>query len=248
MSLNRTRASILLIAPLIGAWTLPDFLDLPPVLEAVPPSLVGDVEGSGELSVVGDLDELSVVVDGLQARYESITDYSADFVQENTQIALGETTTARGQVYFLRPGMMRWDYVDPEKHLIIDGTTLWSVEPTRSQYYAAPIDEGVELPSELRFLMGEGQLRDDFDVTLLEESTAERAVLDLVPRDPGGSYARILFVVSRDDFEVRETTIVDALGNTNTIRFVDPQYNTGFSAESFRFEPDETMTRIQPPE
>lgn len=190
--------------------------------------------------------EVDRVVANLQASYDDIRDLQATFTQESTQIALGDTRTSSGRVYFLRPGRMVWDY-DDQRRLVLDGESLHSVDIANGQYYSAPISDS-ELPTAMRFLVGEGRLADDFDITLQPESDDERAVLDLVPHVPSAEYERLLFVVDRSTWTVVETTIVDVLGNTNTIRFADVQTNVGMQADAFVFEPTPGLTRIDVPD
>ena len=54
------------------------------------------------------------VLDAVQARYESVRDFSADFVQTATVASLGRSEVSRGQVWVKRPGRMRWEYSEPE--------------------------------------------------------------------------------------------------------------------------------------
>lgn len=193
-----------------------------------------DIETSAEL-----------VVRNLQEAYESIQDFTAGFTQESTNVALGETRTSAGSVYFLRPGRMLWDY--DTRRLILDGENIHTVDLENAQYFSAPMDSS-ELPTAMRFLIGEGDLTADFDITLMEESNAEEAILDLVPKVPNPDYSRLMFVVSRTTWSVAETTIVDALGNTNTIRFEGLETNIGMEADAFAFVPTPDLVEMVLPD
>lgn len=247
----RCLGAVMLALPLV-AWASP--LALPGAFAeswpVMPEALVGQLdEAPAELPVeaeeVTSLD-VDTVVANLQASYDQITDLQADFTQESLQIALGQTRTSSGRVYFLRPGRMLWDYAD-DRRLVLDGEHLHSVDLANAQYYSAPIASS-ELPTAMRFLVGEGRLDEDFEVTLLPESTDALAVLDLVPHVPSAEYERLLFVVDTATWTVAETTIIDVLGNTNTIRFEGVQTNVGIPADAFVFVPDPALTRIEVPE
>ena len=58
------------------------------------------------------------ILDRVQHRYAA-GDFQADFVQESHLKAMGIVDTAKGHLYFGRPGMMRWHYKTPEEYLII---------------------------------------------------------------------------------------------------------------------------------
>jgi outer membrane lipoprotein-sorting protein len=53
-----------------------------------------------------------------------------------------------------------------------------------------------------------------------------------------------MFVVSRDTWNVAQTTIVDALGNTNTIRFDGLETNVGMQADAFAFVPTPDLVEM----
>ncbi len=58
----------------------------------------------------------------LQARYQGIRDFSADFVQTYRGGVLRTQTSERGTVLIKKPGRMRWTYTSPErKEFVSDG-------------------------------------------------------------------------------------------------------------------------------
>lgn len=192
--------------------------------------------------------DVATVIANMQQAYEGIRDFRADFTQEYTNQSLGDTDTSSGVVHFMRPGRMRWDYVQPTLRLFIsDGSDLWIYEPTEAQYYTQSLADS-DLPTALRFLMGDGDLARDFDVTLDASSTADRVVLILVPKESEGQYTRLRFVVDATTWFVTETTIYDPVGNTNRLRFQDRAFNVGYEAEDFTFSPPAGTTRIATPQ
>ena len=218
---------------------IPDFWFAPDDPSPEIPTILVQIE---DATVANEVDD---VVTNLQTAYESISDFSALFTQESTNVALGETTTSTGSVYFLRPGRMLWDY--ETRRLILDGESIHTVDLEAAQYFSSPIDSS-DLPTAMRFLIGEGDLTSDFDITLLEESTDDEASLDLVPKTPNPDYSRVMFVVDRTTWNVVETTIVDVLGNTNTIRFEDLETNLGLEEEAFAFVPTPDLSEMVLPE
>ena len=76
---------------------------------------------------------LNNIIDKLEKRY-SQTGYSAVFTQISTLKAIEVTDTASGTMIVKRPGMMRWEYIEPEKQTIIsDGDMLWVYRPEDNQ-------------------------------------------------------------------------------------------------------------------
>ena len=206
------------------------------------PVLIAQEDGSGE-QVATDVD---TIVANVQGYYDNLEDFHADFSQEFTNLTLGDTRTSEGHVYFRTPGMMRWDYLSPtERYLIRDGEDLWVYEPEFAQYYTQPMDES-DLPTALRFLMGQGELTEDFEVTIHEEGD-ETVTLNLVPRDAATEYTQLRLVVRRSTWEVAETILYDALGNTNRLIFSNTALNSGLPESGFIFEPPEGTHQIEGP-
>lgn len=196
-------------------------------------------------------DEAAAVVAAVQAAYDDLRDFSGSFRQSSTRVALGDTRVSTGEVAFLRPGKMLWDYAGDEgamgRILLLDGEQLWSIDLEQEQYYSAPVADA-EIPVALRFLVGQGRLEEDFVIMLRPDSTASTARLDLVPRVPTSDYSRLRLVVDRATSRITETTIVDALGNTNTITFANLRYNSGVDAAIFVADIPAGFTRISVPD
>jgi outer membrane lipoprotein carrier protein len=215
------------------------------LLLAVPAAVAEEASPSTDAGELATPD-VAYVVERLQQRYEAIDDFQARFVQESFNIARGEPRVSSGEVYFLRPGRMLWDY-GTERRLLLDGEQIHSVDFVQRQYYSAPVAQG-ELPTAMRFLMGDGRLEEDFEISDAGAPADGQVALELVPRTPSPDYARLLFVVDTSTWDVVETTVVDPLGNTNTIRFEAMQTNIGLRPASFAFVPPAGMTRIEVPD
>jgi outer membrane lipoprotein carrier protein len=219
------------------------------VAQTVAPAQVAQANEAAEegeqasTSATAALDE---IVSSVQSYYDSVDDYVADFEQEYTSAAMGETRTSEGRVFFKKPGMMRWDYATPtERYLISDGSQLWIYEPEYGQYFTESLQES-QLPAALRFLMGDGDLRDNFDISL-EESGEDTATLGLDPKVQNSQYARLKFVVDRQSGAVKETLIYDAVGNENRLIFENTQKNQGLPDSGFQFEPPEGAVQVEAP-
>lgn len=185
------------------------------------------------------------VVDGMQKFYENTRAFSAGFTQTYRDVSAFEQIK-EGTVYFLKPGMMRWDYASPEeKYFISNGETFWAWEPAYRQYCEQKLQDS-QLPTALTFLAGEGEIRDDFDVKLVEsKGTTHR--LELTPKVPASAYASIEFVVNAKTFRVEAVTIFDALGNENTLAFAEPEINADdIVPEKFAFTPPKDATQLCP--
>jgi outer membrane lipoprotein carrier protein len=176
-------------------------------------------------------------VDSIQRRYQAVRDLSADFVQTTRSVALGAAgavATSRGSVVFAKPGKMRWAYQEPEPSLVVsDGRWLWVYDPAHQEVQKLPVGEGFLSGAAIQFLLGEGEIRRDFEVTAQVCSDA-KVELVLVPRRDA-SYEKLRVRSDPATGELLETTVVDLLGNVTQIAFSRTRTNLGPSDELFRF-------------
>lgn len=197
--------------------------------------LVALVLGPGAAPAPPPAVTVDQAVDGVEARYAKVTDFKASFRQTVTRKALPRPRKHRGMVYFKKPGMMRWDYTQPEKtYYISDGEVLWSYTPEDRVVYKVPVKDS-ELYGALKFLFGQGKLRQEFDVTLGAPSGG-LVTLDLAPKVKQSNYKRLSLRVDPTTFEIRETELVDPLDNVSRVTFEAPQYEE-LNAKAFKFTP-----------
>jgi outer membrane lipoprotein carrier protein len=184
--------------------------------------------------------DVGAVVDRVQKRYDSATDYRAKFGQTLTNAAFGRKTASSGEVLFKKPGRMRWNYEKPEpKTYVADGATLWLYEPEDKQAFKQDLKSS-QLPAALAFLTGRGKLATEFDVTFAKDTpygSPGDYVLSLAPKQPQAQVKSILFVVDPATFNVRESVITDSQGNINDLLFSDIRVNGGVPDGTFRFSP-----------
>jgi outer membrane lipoprotein carrier protein len=191
----------------------------------------------------------SVVLDRIQEFYESTEDYQATFKQVYKNKLYNETKKSSGKVYIKRPGKMRWEYKKPtEKLFVSDGKTLWVYEAEANQVYKQDLSSS-DLPTAISFLMGKGDLKEDFKYKLVKNEKAKKKgllVVELVPKKATTQYKKLLFMVDDETFRVKRTIIVDHTGNTNSMRFEKVKTNQGVSSKKFKFKMPKGATLVKP--
>ena len=242
------KLSTLSILTLAGALSLP--MALPSATASAQAETSANVPTANARSTgsaqQGQTAEALEIADKVQAVYDQVRDFSANFTQEYSSVSMGSTRRSEGRVFFKKPGKMRWDYAGPnERYLISDGDQLWVYEPEFAQYYNEALADS-QLPSALRFLMGEGNLKDEFAIRVRSKDE-KQITLELVPKQRNSQFARLHFVVSAESFNVLETTIFDALGNTNRLKFQEVRQNIGLPNSGFNFAPPAGTTRVEAP-
>ena len=103
------------------------------------------------------------VVAKMQAFYNKTKDLKGGFKQVYTNLLYNRKRTSYGYLYVKKPGMMRWNYVKPEKKAFIaDGKELWVWEPEDKQAFRNPLSTK-NLSTGLTFLLGQGDLTTEFE-------------------------------------------------------------------------------------
>ncbi len=164
----------------------------------------------------------------LQARYDGVTDLRARFVQHSFVAVFDESTTARGEVMVRRPGRMRWAYDPPDGRVIaLERDVLKLYEPEDAQLQIIPVVEGGVSPTALGFLMGGTRLADEFRAEIVAAGRPEIG-LRLLPRvDPG--FESLVVWLDPATHELRESELVDLVGNRTRIELSGAAYDTGIS-------------------
>jgi len=179
----------------------------------------------------------NVVAERVQARYDTIRDFEADFVQTYEGGVLRKKTTERGTVAIKRPGRMRWVYTQPErKEFVSDGTRLYSYLPADKQVIVAPAPEGQSNTPAL-FLTGKGNLARDFTPSFTELPTPFPGLtaLKLVPKRTDPDVRSLILGVDPTTFQIRLLVATDAQGGTSTFTFSNLKENRGISDKIFEF-------------
>lgn len=187
----------------------------------------------------GATTSLDDVIRGLESAYGRLTDLRAEFVQTSFNKSLNSTIDAKGTVYLKKGGKLRWEYAEPSKQEIVsDGKTLWVYTPSLNQVNTGPAPEALAGPAG-SFLAGLGRVREHFTVRFLNPAQPVdgdgNVVLDLTPRQPLPTLARLILALDPKSWEVRKAVIHDQFENTVTMRFTRMTLNTGLADRLFTF-------------
>lgn len=177
----------------------------------------------------------------VQAFYDKFEDYSAEFLQTYTRIALSRTTMSSGTLTLKKGGKVRWSYLQPvEKLFVSDGKTLWLYEPEEMQVIVQRNFSTERLGTSLAFLWGEGSLEKSFDLSIpppnAHDLGKDAAVLQLVPKKDR-TYKKLVIRVDEKTGRVDASVVHETSGNTNRFEFRNPKVNSGIPDARFQFVP-----------
>ena len=197
------------------------------------------------------------VVDQVQKFYGGIEHVSAQFQQSVHISTFGSDKQSSGQVWIEKPGKMRWDYlekkdVDTEvdgkpakrtevkvkKSFISNGKYLYVVEHDNKQVVKKSLEKDL-MPVAVSFLYGKGNLKAEFTPELDTSGKygeKDDLVLKLAPKQPSAQYKNLYLVVSRADYHVSQSIIIDSSNNVNHFRFYRPDFQTQVKDSYFEFD------------
>jgi len=170
----------------------------------------------------------------LQARYESVRDFSADFVQSYRAGVLKTQTRESGTVAVKKPGKMRWIYSKPErKELVSDGQKIYWYVPEDKQVDVREVATQASTPD--LFLSGRGDIARDFTPSYAEATVPGTVALKLVPRRSEPEYQYLVVGLDPASLQIRTLTTRDHQGGDSTLTFTNIRENRGLSDKDFVF-------------
>jgi outer membrane lipoprotein carrier protein len=172
----------------------------------------------------------------LQARYDNVKSFAADFTQTYRVTAVPQQDVNHGTVKIRKPGRMIWIVTSPTRQqLVSDGTflTSWTggVQADRTKL---PTDS----PSTgLMLLSGRGNLVRDFTPALPAPQPASEWQLVLTPKTPQTDFATLTLFVDRQTLRLNGYEQVGRDGARSTVRFTNLKENIDLPDSLFVFKP-----------
>jgi len=202
----------------------------------------------------------AVVIGVVQSFYDQTKTLQAEFEQTRYTRLYDRYDRAKGKVVFKKPGMMRWDYAQPNGQVFVsNGKKLLIYQPPEEgekggQLIERALDQD-QLPSAFSFLIGSGNLEKDFEVRLLEHDNdkfKDGYVLQLIPRRPTPNYEQLVFYVRTLTTDgkragiVQRVLIIDSAGNRNRFDFLKIKFNRDVPDKRFSYRPPKGTQKVNP--
>lgn len=196
-------------------------------------------------------ESIDVVVDKIQKKYEDIEDFHADFIQEATVKALNTVQKSDGEVWFKKPGKMRWNYYEPYKDQIVsDGRTLWFYNEEEKQVIESPLNQVSETESTSTLLSGLGKIKDLYKTSFSESGEFEADgsyLIDLRPKEEGEDYNKVTLAINKSTMMVNTLYLYDPFGNLTKVLLKNVEVDKGVSDSLFDFKAPSGVEIIKPP-
>ena len=99
----------------------------------------------------------------LQATYDKTTSFTADFAQTTSMKLSRRSREGKGSMVIRKPGMMRWDYQQPDRQVLIcDGEEMLMYFAGAEQMIVMPAQEYLQSDVTYAFFTGKGPQGRDY--------------------------------------------------------------------------------------
>ena len=171
----------------------------------------------------------------MQARYQTVQDFTANFTQTYQGILLRGQRTESGTLVIKKPSRVRFEYTQPEKKTFVsNGVVFRSYIPGDKLATEDPLPKDNEQSTALLFLAGRGDLVRDFLASMPVTQPAGEWHLLLTPKGKQADFKTLTLILDRASLALRGFTTVDDQG-TSTIRLTNLKENTGVKDDVFAF-------------
>ena len=193
---------------------------------------------------------LAITLEQVQERYQEMQSFQGNFLQTTIVESEDRRASASGSIAYQRPGKMRWEYQEPDPQLLVtDGDTLWLYDPLLENVTIqelAAVTDGTALA----FLLGAGELTEDFTQRMMQKSLLDPdkswEVLELVPNREQSAIELLQLGVDSETGALEALLFKDNSGSVRIIEFEALSYNVEFSKDFFSFEIPPDMEVIRP--
>ncbi len=190
------------------------------------------------------------IVQGVQKKYESLKNFSADFTQETYLMALDQKRTLEGKVILSKPGKMSWIYLgENEQQIISNGKVLWYYQPNDKTVMVGELQGVLGGSVPFDFLSGMGNISKEFTVAKPDPEHKPgpgQAVLKLIPGNPMPNVSELSVFVNLKTFLLDKIVIYDAFGNATTLMLENAAVNRNIPDKTFEFKPPKDVEVIGP--
>ena len=184
-----------------------------------------------------------------QTYFDGIGDLSADFIQENWNVALGEVgskSVSSGTFKFSEPKSVRWEYFAPDPGLVVtDGEKTWIFDLANKEVQVLPGKGGGLSGGVLDFLLRGSDLREEFGLEV--EGCGSPVVSLLLTPGEDSLFERAKLRINSRTGHVSETEIIDPFGNRTRIKFSNVRTDQGLEESLFKFQISEDMRVLKIP-
>ncbi len=175
----------------------------------------------------------------LQETYDSTSSFTADFSQITSMKLSRRERHGQGTLLIKKPGLMRWDYQEPDHQVLInDGEMMSMYFAGAEQMIIMPAKEYLQSDVTYAFFAGTGNILRDFDVSAIAEDYCCGTAPDL-RLTPKQAHPQVeyLYIWLNENFLISRMQIADHYGSITDLTLTNIKLNLPVDLERFKFVP-----------
>lgn len=175
----------------------------------------------------------------LQKTYDSTLSFSADFSQITSTKLSRRERHGQGSLLIKKPGLMRWDYLQPDHQVLIsDGEFMSMYFAEAEQMIVTPAAEYLQSDVTYAFFAGTGDILRDFEIGAVGEDYCCGVAPDLklIPKQ-AHPQVEYLYLWLNDNFLIGRMQIADHYGSITDLTFNNIRLNLSVELDRFKFTP-----------
>ena len=155
-------------------------------------------EGITDLKVANTA--MTKLTDSVGNTRVEIDKFNSKFIQQSYFIGADEWQESKGSLSFKKPGKMNWQYFAPDEQTFVTNSNIvYWYQPKEKQVTIRNINSAFNSEIPLSFLLGVGELKDDF--TAIESCETEDGILvKLDPKNKTDSLSQFFLLVNNNDY------------------------------------------------
>lgn len=193
------------------------------------PAVVGGAEALSPLEKAGRLQET----------YSRTTSFSADFSQVTSMKLSRRQRQGKGSLVIKKPGLMRWDYLEPDRQVLIcDGKQMSMYFAEAEQMIVMSAQEYLQSDVTYNFFAGKGNILRDFAAGPPSDDfcCGQPPDLKLVPKKEHPQ-VDFIYLWLDERFLVSRMQISDHYGSVTDLSFTNIRLDQKVEANLFEFTP-----------
>jgi outer membrane lipoprotein-sorting protein len=172
----------------------------------------------------------------MEAQSKLINTQESDFVQEKYLSVMSEKIITKGHFCFKKPNMLRWEYTDPLKYLIVTNKDkMYIKDKGKVSKYDINSNKMFKSINEMMVSTVNGNLLNNKDYKAKYYEGEKYFLLEMVPLQKATKdfLKTIQLYISKSDYSVEKVKMIEPSEDYTTIDFTNRKINQPIADEKF---------------
>ncbi|MBL3656833.1 LolA family protein [Fulvivirga sediminis] len=175
---------------------------------------------------------------GISDMAKSTTSIKASFKQEKYLSILSEAVASSGEMYFKKPGRLKWAYTSPYNYaIVLNGEEIKINDEGKVNSFAINNSKVFKQINDLiiKSVQGDVLQEDEFDIVFKESKSLYLAQLTPINNNIKDYITHIDVYFEKNDFSVKKIKLFESEDDYTLITFQKKQFNVSISDNEFSF-------------